>query len=73
VTALPTDVAQAIAGASIDIDIEDDALADALRGTNEDRREYLGDVGINDIGWRVELLFPARMTFEGRTRDLALV
>jgi hypothetical protein len=56
VTALPTDVALAVASAGIDIELEGDTLADALRSAIADRGSHV-DVSMSDIG---------------RTRELAL-
>jgi hypothetical protein len=70
-TALPKDVALAVARAGIDLELNEDALAEAMRSAIADRRGYV-DVEVAETGWRVELLAPARMAFEGRTRELAL-
>lgn len=71
-TALPLDLALALASAGIAIDAPDDELEAALRSAIADRRGYLGDVVMTDLGYRAELLSPATMLFQGRTRPLAL-
>jgi hypothetical protein len=37
-----------------------------------DRRGYLDGPIVGDVGFTVELLHPQRLTFEGRTEELAL-
>lgn len=71
-TALPIDVAHAVAAAGVDPERDDDDLRNALLGAIADRRGYIGAITVEEIGWTVELLSPVRASFEGRTRELAL-
>lgn len=71
-TALPTDVALAVAAAGVDINLPGDGLIGALRSAIADRGGYFDGPVIGDVGFVVELLSPVRMTFEGRTEELAL-
>ena len=70
-SSLPIDLALALAGVEIDINLDDDELESAVRSAIADRRGYLGEVQMIEYGWEVELLSPDRMTFEGRTRVMA--
>ena len=44
----------------------------AIRSAIADRRGYLGELTVGEVGFAVELLFPVRQTFEGRTETMAL-
>jgi hypothetical protein len=71
-TALPIDLALAVAAAGVDINLADEQLEHALRGAIADRSGYLDGPLVGDAGFTVELLSPERMTFAGRTEELAL-
>jgi hypothetical protein len=71
-TALPVDVALAMAAAGIDVELDEDELIAVLHGAISDRSGYFDRPTIGDIGWTGELLSPERMTFEGQTEELAL-
>lgn len=71
-SALPTDLALALACAGIPINAPDDELAAALRSAIADRRGYIAEPELGEIGWTVELLAPVRETFAGRTMEMAL-
>jgi hypothetical protein len=70
-TMLPVDVALTVAGAGVDVELSGDHLVAALRRAIADRRGSLGDVVLGDVGWSVQLLSPARVTFHARTEELA--
>src|SRR4051794_1691446 len=65
------DVALAVAAAGVDPTLPGDCLIDALRRAIADSRGYFAGPLVGDIGFTVELLHPERMTFEGRTEELA--
>lgn len=69
---LPVDVVLAVAAAGIDLALDEDARTVALPSGIANRGAYFDGPALAEIGWRVELLVPVRMTFEGRTRELAL-
>jgi hypothetical protein len=71
-TALPTDVALAVARAGIDFELDEESLSEALRRAIADRGGYFDGPELFDSGWRVEWLAPVRTVFNGRTRELAL-
>ena len=70
--ALPNDVALMLSSAGISTTLTGDALVTAIRSAIADRRGYLGELTVTEIGFRVELVSPHTMTFEGRTPELAL-
>lgn len=70
--AIPTDLALTLAGIGIPINAGDEQLESAIRQAIAERRGYFDGPEITDSGYRVELLFPERQTFEGRTPALAL-
>lgn len=71
-SSLPTDFALTLAGAGIDIHLDEDDLERALSSAIADRRGYLGEISMTETGYSVELLTPHLMTFEGRTQERAL-
>jgi hypothetical protein len=70
---LPNDLRVVIAGAGIDPTLPERELEDALRRAIAERRGYLDCWYVDDKSlWRVELLYPDRETFGGRTLAQAL-
>ena len=65
---LPVDLALTLAGVGIDVHQDDEPLEQALRAAIGERRGYLGELAIGAQGWELELLYPVRETFGGRTR-----
>ncbi|CAA9548107.1 MAG: hypothetical protein AVDCRST_MAG19-552 [uncultured Thermomicrobiales bacterium] len=70
-TAVPADLAAAIARAGVDPTAEPRPLQDALRSAIADRRGYLA-WDVDHAGWVVQLLSPDRERFHGRTLEEAL-
>src|SRR5215208_6681934 len=70
-TALPVDVALAVAGAGVDPDLHGDGLVDALRRTIADRGGSVHGPVVGDTGFGVELRAPHRAAFSGRTEERA--
>ena len=66
------EVALAVAAAGVDPSLPGDCLVDALRRAIGERRGYVGGLVVGDAGFIVELVYPERMTFAGRTEELAL-
>jgi hypothetical protein len=70
---LPSDPAAPIARAGVDPTRADRALEDALQSVIASRRGYRWDWWVGeDSLWHVELLWPERETFGGRTLAEAL-
>lgn len=70
--ALLIDPAIALAAAGADPHPPDDGLEAAIRRTTAGRRGYIGPLDLTDTSFRVELLLPERLAFEGRTEIAAL-
>lgn len=70
-SSLPIDLALTLAGAGVDITLDEDDLEHAIRSAIGDRRGYMGEVRLLEHGWEVELLSPVTETFTGRTRVTA--
>lgn len=71
-TALPIDVALTLAVAGVDFNLPEAQLVAAIRTAIADRRGYHTEPELTDIGYRVELLSPERVGFEGRTSEMSL-
>lgn len=71
-TALPNDLALTLSRFGIPVNAPDEQLDWALRVAIADRGGYFDGPTVGFIGWTVELLAPARETFEGRTAEIAL-
>ena len=69
---LPVDVARALAADGVPIHAPDEERIAAIQRAITERRGYLGELTVGDVGFSVELLFPIRQTFEGRTETTAL-
>jgi len=59
-------------GAGIDANLPGDCLIDSLRSALADRSGSITGPVVGDDGSTVELLSPERVTFAGRTEELAL-
>lgn len=70
--ALPIDVALTLAAAGVDFNLSEDELSVAIRSAIAGRGGYHTEPELTDIGYRVELLHPDRVAFEGRTPEMAL-
>ena len=68
---LPIDLALMLAGIGINIHLDEDELELTLRTEIGERRGYLGSFTVVDEGWKLDLLYPVRETFSGRTRVMA--
>jgi hypothetical protein len=66
------DLALALAAAGVPIAAPDDERIAAIRRAIAERRGYIDGPTLTEIGYQVELLFPVRHVFEGRTETLAL-
>jgi hypothetical protein len=65
-------LALALAAAGVPIHAPDDERTAVIRGAIAVRHGYVGPVELTDLGLRVELLFPIRQAFAGRTEATAL-
>ena len=70
-TAVPADLAAAVARAGVDPTAESRALQDALKAAIADRRGYVV-WDVDEIGWRVDLLRPDRESFHGGSLEEAV-
>lgn len=70
---LPLDLAATIARAGVDPSLPERTLEDALQSAIASRRGYRGEWWVGeDSLWHVELLWPERETFGGKTLAEAL-
>jgi len=68
---LPNDLALTLASVGIDINLDEDDLIVAIKDAIAQRRGYCTEPELGEIRYSLELLYPERQVFQGRTPVIA--